>query len=557
MVAAAPSRAAVTIEGVEDSVRENVDAYLVEPPACNAAAEDVELYTASLPERLRPALEAYGYYDAAIEARLEARADDCWQVRVSIDPGMAIVVDETNVELTGAAEDDALFAELFAQFPLVPGEALRHGEYRMFKDRVEVLARQRGYLDAMFTSERVAVFTDQGTAAIELTWDSGPRYAFGSIAFDTNVLAEELLDAFVPFETGDPFDASLVTELQRQLTASGYFASADVRANVGAAEDYRIPIVVNVSAGSATSYSVGGGYSTDDGPRFRFSYSDERANRAGHQYQIEALLSTVRQRATFEYRVPAGNPQRDWWSYRAGAEREDIDAGVGVGGRAGLRRTHVLDAATMAGYIDGLYEQYEVGGAEHTTRMLLPGASWVRTYRDDLLRPREGHRISLAGSTGFASDVSLLQIDVSGKWVMATPWQARVLIRGRAATIVEDGDFDAVPLSLRYFAGGDNSVRGYDYESLGPRNVDGELIGGNRLIEASVEYEHPILDDWAAAVFVDSGAAWLHSDPDFSTGVGIGARWFSPIGPIRLDLAWPLDRDKTTPELHISIGPDL
>jgi translocation and assembly module TamA len=140
------------------------------------------------------------------------------------------------------------------------------------------------------------------------------------------------------------------------------------------------------------------------------------------------------------------------------------------------------------------------------------------------------------------------------------PWEARLIVRGRAGAILEDHVFDRVPLSLRFFAGGDNSVRGYDYESLGPRNALGELIGGNRVFEASVEYEHPLTESWSIATFVDAGNAFLGSDFKLRTGAGIGARWFTPIGPIRLDVAWPIDMapgEDAGPRLHISLGPDL
>src|SRR5690606_8960636 len=122
--------------------------------------------------------------------------------------------------------------------------------------------------------------------------------------------------------------------------------------------------------------------------------------------------------------------------------------------------------------------------------------------------------------------------------------------------IAETEAFTLVPLSLRFFAGGVNSIRGYDYQSLGPRNLIGGLIGGNRLIDASVEYEHPVREAWAVAVFADGGNAFLHDSFEPVAGAGFGARWFSPIGPVRADIAWPLDGEDRSPRLHISLGPD-
>jgi translocation and assembly module TamA len=271
------------------------------------------------------------------------------------------------------------------------------------------------------------------------------------------------------------------------------------------------------------------------------------------------LLSPVRQNATFDYRMPIGDPLRDWWGLRAGVEREDIDAGVGSVVRLGPYRVHVEGDRSVTRSVDLLIERDQIGGGTLDTTLVLPGMSWAHSYRDDLVRPREGYRLSYGVALGVG-DVELVQSDVRAKGITALPWAARVILRGRAGVILEDDVFNRVPLSLRFFAGGDNSVRGYDYESLGPRNEIGQLIGGNRVFEASVEYEHPLTESWSIATFIDTGNAFLGSDLDLRTSAGIGARWFTPIGPIRVDVAWPIDTapgEDDGPRLHISLGPDL
>jgi translocation and assembly module TamA len=227
--------------------------------------------------------------------------------------------------------------------------------------------------------------------------------------------------------------------------------------------------------------------------------------------------------------------------------------------RLGPHRVRVDGDRIATRFVDLLVERDEIGGRTLDTSLVLPGLSWASSYRDDLARPREGYRRSYGVSLGVG-DMTLIQGDFRGKWITALPWDARVIVRGRAGAILEDDEFDQVPLSLRFFSGGDNSVRGYDYESLGPRNAAGELIGGNRVIEASVEYEHPVTESWSVAVFVDSGNSFLGSDFEPRTGGGIGARWFTPIGPVRVDVAWPLDSslgEDHGPRLHNSLGPDL
>ena len=552
------ARAATVVSGIDGELLENVRAFIDEP-GCDASSAAVRRYVREVPDDVRPALEAFGYYEPQIRARRAADAADCWSVELAIEPREPVVVRDVSIELAGEATNDAVMRALAARFPLPSGSTLHHGRYREFKGRLAALARQRGYLDARFTEERVDVYVDEHAAELTLALDSGPRYAFGDVTFATDALRPGVLESFVPFEPGDAYDAGSVADLQRTLTASEYFAQARVLPQLDATDGGIIPIRVEAVPAEPKSSAIGVGFSTDDGPRFSYARENVRRNRAGHRYELGILLAQVRQNASLDYRIPLGNPQRDWWSLRAGAEREDIDAGVGSVARLGPHRVRVTGDGTVTRFVDLLVERDELGGATLDTALVLPGMAWSRSWRDDLVRPREGYRLSYGVSVGVG-DVELVQADFRGKWITAMPWDARVILRGRAGATFEDDDFDRVPLSLRFFSGGDNSVRGYGYESLGPRNAAGELVGGNRVLEASVEYEHPVTQSWSVATFIDAGNAFLGSDLDLRESAGIGARWFTPIGPVRVDIAWPVNTtpgDDDGPRLHISLGPDL
>jgi translocation and assembly module TamA len=551
-------RASTVVSGVDGELLDNVRDFTDEPD-CTADAAAVRRYVRELPQTIRPALEAFGYYEPRIRARRVANTMECWSAELTIEPREPVVVRDSAMELAGAAADDAPITGLAARFPLPSGSTLNHGLYRDFKSRLAALARERGYLDARFTTERIDVYVDERAADIELAFDSGVRYAFGAVTFATDALRRDVLDSFVTFEPGEPYDAGSIADLQRTLTASEYFAQARVVPQFDATDGGVIPIRVEAVPAEPRSSAIGVGFSTDDGPRFSYTRENVRRNRAGHRYELDVLLAEVRQNATLDYRIPIGNPQQDWWSLRAGVEREDIDAGVGSVARFGPHRVRVTGDRTVTRFVDLLAEHDEIGGGTLDTRLVLPGLKWSRSYRDDLARPREGYRLSYGVSVGVG-DVELVQADFRGKWVTATAWDARVIVRGRAGVTLEDHEFDRVPLSLRFFSGGDNSVRGYDYETLGPRNAAGELVGGNRVFEASVEYEHPVTESWSVATFVDAGNAFLGSDFETRTGAGIGARWFTPIGPVRLDIAWPIDAahgEDDGPRLHLSLGPDL
>ncbi|GAL06930.1 uncharacterized protein YtfM precursor [Photobacterium aphoticum] len=117
-------------------------------------------------------------------------------------------------------------------------------------------------------------------------------------------------------------------------------------------------------------------------------------------------------------------------------------------------------------------------------------------------------------------------------------------------------NLEDIPPSMRFFVGGDNSLRGYSYQSVAPRDSGGKLLGGKYMVTSTVEYQYRVYGDWWGAVFYDYGAAW-NDTPDWLAGAGVGVRWASPVGPIRLDFAWGLDKEKDKFQIHFILGPEI
>jgi translocation and assembly module TamA len=158
----------------------------------------------------------------------------------------------------------------------------------------------------------------------------------------------------------------------------------------------------------------------------------------------------------------------------------------------------------------------------------------------------------------LGSDTGFFQANAAGKIILPLWSTARVLARGEVGWTAEQ-DFDALPFSVRYFTGGDNTVRGYQYKSLGPKDAEGQVIGGSELVVASIELDQQVFGNWSVAAFVDMGNAFnTFADMSLKTGVGGGVRWYSPLGPIRFDIAVPLANDAPDNfRIHLTIGPDL
>jgi len=161
---------------------------------------------------------------------------------------------------------------------------------------------------------------------------------------------------------------------------------------------------------------------------------------------------------------------------------------------------------------------------------------------------------STAGT--LLSDASFSQLLANAKWIRAFAGNNRLILRGTVGATWTN-DFTALPPQLRFFAGGDQSVRGYSFESIGPRNGFDRVIGGKNLAVASTEVEHYFTRNWGIAAFVDAGNAFDGTDYRPKIGAGLGVRWLSPVGMIRVDLGTPIHSEDHGIELGLTIGPDL
>jgi translocation and assembly module TamA len=205
------------------------------------------------------------------------------------------------------------------------------------------------------------------------------------------------------------------------------------------------------------------------------------------------------------------------------------------------------------------HEQYELGDDSGLSTLLMPGISYAYLHSDNQVDPSHGYRLQFdlsAAKRGVLSDADVLHGNVLLKGLTTRADKHR--LRGRVQFGgTESGGFSSGPPSLRFFAGGDQSVRGYDYQSLSPENSQGDKIGGRYLFAASAEYQYSVAERWRVASFVDQGNTFNSLDfPSLKSAVGIGLRWVSPVGPLRLDLAHPLDSEGGV-RVHFSMGPEL
>ena len=556
---AAPVRADITVDvkGIDGELQKNVKAYIGQPDA--TTPQGIRQFTARIPNEADEALRALGHYHGKVRVQTRGQGGDT-RVVVQVDPGPPVIVSGVDVSFSGEAAKDPVFSNLKKNIPIAAGDTLNHGTYESTKRAIQNLALGRGYFDGKFDENRIELNTETNKARIVLHYDSGARYAFGQVKLAETDLSDDLIRRMVPFKTGDPYQSSLIAALNRKLLDSGYFRHVRVRTLREQAEDHRIPVTTELTLAEPNQISIGLGFATDVGPRIKLNWAKPWVNSRGHKFQANTEISKVRKSLSAKYSIPLTDPVNDFVDIQSGWQDERFEDTISYKFMLGVQRRQVLSSGwhrTL--FLRWERETFDQGGRNGVSNLYLPGVSFTRTRSRGGLDPSRGDRqlLSLEGTdTTIGSDISLLRLQVGTKWLRTFFESHRVILRADAGGIATN-EFREVPPSLRFYAGGDQSVRGYDYRSLSPTAADGELVGGQYLLTGSIEYGYQFLPSWRAAVFFDAGDAFDKIPDTFHKGAGVGLRWISPVGPIRLDFAWAVSEPGKPFHLHFSMGPDL
>jgi translocation and assembly module TamA len=554
------ANSAVQFDGLDDALERNARALVrLASTPCDRPRWRVERLYRNADKELQGALEALGYYAYTVEKELSFSDPACWSATFTVQLGAPVVLNEVRLSLNGEARNfPRIVEEIDGRRPEI-GSVLNHGTYAAFKRSALTLLSNRGFLAAEMTKSTVVVDEALASALIDIEIDSGSRHRFGELSYTKGILEDPILYSYSTFEPGDYYDAAAISRLHEQLRGSGFFASVSIRSDP-VIDSLDVPVIVTLQPAKRHLFSAGAGYSTDTGPRGKVGYANRRLNSAGHRLETALFISPVDSKLTGTYRWPHVRSRLSWFEGYTGYQERRTDTSESDKTTVGLRwiRTRT-DRWFETPYIDLTREEFEVAGEQSQSTLLIPGISWEATEGRALRRIESGWKASVdvrASYDAVFSDVTFGQVRSSAKYVRSLGQASRLIVRGEVGTTFV-ADVEELPATVRFFTGGDTSVRGYDYESIGPLNDDGEVTGGSNLTTFSVEIDRLVREDWAIAVFADTGSAFNDSDVDFKTGVGIGVRWFSPFGPIRLDFAHPLDDPDTDVRFHLTLGPDL
>ncbi|RAJ96424.1 autotransporter assembly complex protein TamA [Aliidiomarina maris] len=552
----------VVIEGVSGqlltNVRNRLGIYNYHQQPSPGPARVRFLHRRAEQEILR-ALAPAGFYRASVETEFE-RDNGVWRLTYRITPGPAMPIRNVDIRITGDAENDDAFNRLIRNLNIQPGQDLHHRNYDNAKNRIRSLAADRGYRNARFERSELQIDLNDYAADILIEFDSGTRFRFGDVRFSEAQLDEDILQRFVQFEQGEYITSDELVELQMALSDSDYFSRVQIQPLWDeASDDAIVPVAINVEPNNRTHYRAGLGYGTDTGARVLFEQNRRWVNTRGHRFNSQFQFSELISAVGANYIIPGRQPQTDQYVLRAGWRDEDTSTtrselvNLGVSWQRQLERTQ----RTIA--LDWQDERDTFSGERRDTQFLIPSVQWNRVHTPDRLNVREGFRTSLAlrgASDAVLSSTDFAQATLGAKYVFSFAEHYRLLTRGELGTTVAS-DFDRIPTSLRFYAGGDSSIRGYGYRSIGPRDEDGIMLGGRHLMVGSIELDYEFRPNFRVATFWDAGNAFNDITSATRHGAGFGFRWQSPVGPIRIDLAHGFGPEGDKVSLHLTLGPDL
>lgn len=559
--------------GVEGELLENVQKHVSLYHELNSGTDLSEREFRRLRNRsiaeIEQALAPYGYYRSEILIDADRQTA---KLVYHITLNRPVKLASVNIDLGTVERHQVEFADWLASYPLSAGDILVQPEYEAAKKSLLASALRLGYFDAKFSSSNIVIEENRLQADIELVFAAGPRYSISSIEFDwrseertdneaTQFIKPEILNPLISVKQGELYDASTLIDTQSRLLNTPYFSNVSVLAGTANADNATAPIIIDLTPSKRQAYSLEAGVGTDTGIRGGVAYENRRVNRKGHHLNFRLGGSEIKRSAILNYRIPLRRSPKDNFNVFGVLEEEDGDNRRFKQNKLGIELQRKWHSSLLKFGLTASQESFVRGDdslleSEQNTDLLMPSFDWQYSQANDPLFPSKGWSTNLklrAADQNLGSDIDLAQAILDTK-ALYPLGKGRLKIRLKLATSIIN-ESSRLPESLGFLAGGDDSVRGYRYESIGVARNNATVVGKN-LIVGSVEYQYPIKSKTSLVTFFDLGDAF-DNNADYKRGAGVGLRWRLPFGALRLDLASALDRDGDPVRLHFSFGTDL
>lgn len=596
-LAAAPVRAAagvdVEVRGVDETLRANVLAYLsferYKKGGVDLTADMVERLHNRVEREVQEALRPYGYYEPQVSSTVTDLGKGEWRVVIDIRPGRPVLVTSIEVKVTGPGESDPLFRRILEHPLLKPGDRLNQAAYDGIKSDLQRTAATYGYFDAKLTRNELLVDPPGYTARIALELETGDRYRFGPTTITQDVVKESLVRRYLRYHEGDFFDLTQVLRTQFALDDAAYFANLEVRPGTPDPATRRVAIDIHADPARRHRYSFGGGYATDTGARATLGFEDHRINSSGQSFNLTAQFAQItRYNVVAAYIFPVGDPAVEHFALNGNIEQQTLDDVTAYTQSLGPSFTLVKGGWQTVWKVNEVRTTSEDVIGTTTDRLLVPELDIASVPKDYLGEPLFEYPFvaQIRGSDSvLGSDSNFIQahVQLENTFRLGSLWH--LLLREEAgASLVSK--FSNLPTIYRFFAGGDNSVRGFYYNQLSPtdpvcitppqphiKSSSGQLagnagdpcqlvsgyirVGGKDMVTGTVEVVRDLPRNLGFATFVDYGNAFDHFGTKLFYSAGVGIRFRTPVLTLGIDVAQPINNPGAGPRLHINFSPKL
>lgn len=499
---------------------------------------------------IRLALEPYGYFHPHVHGEITPNSTPgSWLGKYQIELGPILRVAKTAFTFTGAGHADPNVLALTKTPQLQNNHVFSPLAYRQFKQEAINHLVSNGYLSAQFTHTAVSIDPRQNTANVTLQLNTGAQHDFGPTVFKGNLLDTAFLRQYVQYQQGDPFDSDQLFILQSTLMNTHYFRTVHIEPGKINDAQRQIPITIHVAPKKAKQYSAGIGYSSDLGLSGLLGADFRRITRSGHHLSARLNLSRNLGYMTATYVMPGRQPAIDQYIFNATIQRSKLVSGVS---RNAIFSASLLSALphqwqrTLSMIF--LYEKsYPIGKKSYASKLVYPSLDWVNMRSNHEIDPdvASRFRLNILGSPKLlGSNISFFQARTNIQFIRPLGHKNLIMAKlGLGSSLVNN--LSELPLSLQFFTGGAQSLRGYAYNSIGP---------GTHLRTLTLELRHRIRTHWYLTAFTDMGMAANSLNIPMKRSAGIGTVWISPVGGLEFSLAKPVNIPNAKWRLQFSIS---
>ena len=553
-------------------------------------------------ERFRQALRSEGFYASTLSYRIERQAgeDDAGDdstpdseaesapsntdsseepdgesgkatrgavlVELEVEPGTLILLEDYRIEYSGSPAPGPDLPQTPEDLGLELGMAARAPEIVAAEGRLTTALRRGGYPLPRILDRKAIVDHALGAMTVTLSVDAGPAAGFGPVSFaGLQSVEEDTLQDLIPWTEGEPWNQLKVEELRLLMARTELFDSIVFELAEALNDDGNLPMTVRVVEADHRSFGGGVSFSTDIGPGAELFWEHRNLFSRNEQLRLSAGASLVEQSAKADFRKPRFLSPGQALLANLAIVTADTEAfeEQSITAYTGLERS-IATLWTVSGGLEAELSELEDEEGLRTFAIYGVPLGLLRDSSDDPLNPTEGTKLGLTVTPSVGTideNIFFVTSDLSGSGYLSVTEDDSIILaaRGRVGSIVGT-QRDILPATRRLYAGGGGSVRGFEFQSIGPEDDDGDPTGGRSVVEVGAEIRFRIFEDFGVVPFVEGGI--IEDSPlpkfeeDFLWAVGLGLRYFTPIGPLRLDVAVPVNgRDSDDSfQFYVSLG---